>query len=512
MNSQSQARKQAKIRPRKTRRGSSPLLWLIPSQAIAAFTAYGIAAGDQALRALLLGGMLSAMLIPLLVSLEAGLAAMIIFEPFRGLLRRAQYIFVPYSQNEPIHILTPIVTILAFLLVLFRHKLETFRLTPLAGLVSVLAAICMAQVFNPLQGGLFVGFTGALFYLVPMAWFYFGQAANAEFVPKILRFIVVLGIVSSLYGVYQMVVGYPAFELYWIANTDLYGSMAVYNVQRALATFSNAEEWGRYLQIGGVIALGFAMSRSEGNKRILWFGSAAFLIAMLALTGQRTSIFGLLLAMLILFLTGAKTFQAAIARLMLAFTPLILIVALAKPMSDDDGYSLDEDDKVGAMLTHTTKGTINPTGEGSLGVRLETWMEILTVQIPSNPIGTGLGTHTLAASRTHIENDRAIDNHILTLAVSAGVPAALLFIVILFRAVVLSFRGWRASEPDSGEAILWRIMLALSATFILNNFFGTSFTIYSVAPIGWLVIGWISVSYAEITSREEIDRAVEWIK
>ena len=197
---------------------------------------------------------------------------------------------------------------------------------------------------------------------------------------------------------------------------------------------------------------------------------------------------------------------------MLAFTPLVLIVALAKPMSDDDGFSLDEDDKVGAMLTHTTKGTIDPTSEGSLYVRFETWTEILTVQIPSNPIGTGLGTHTLAASRNHIDNDRAIDNHILTLAVSAGVPAALLFVVILFRAIVLSFRGYCLCESDSGEAVLWRIMLALSATFILNNFFGTSFTIYSVAPIGWLVIGWISVSYAEITNREEIDRAEEWIK
>ena len=41
-------------------------------------------------------------------------------------------------------------------------------------------------------------------------------------------------------------------------------------------------------------------------------------------------------------------------------------------------------------------------------------------------------------------------------------------------------------------------MLALTATFILNNFFGTSFTIYSIAPIGWLIIGWISVSYDEI--------------
>jgi hypothetical protein len=27
---------------------------------------------------------------------------------------------------------------------------------------------------------------------------------------------------------------------------------------------------------------------------------------------------------------------------------------------------------------------------------------------------------------------------------------------------------------------------------ILNSFFGNTFTLYSVAPLGWLLVGWIS--------------------
>jgi uncharacterized membrane protein len=30
---------------------------------------------------------------------------------------------------------------------------------------------------------------------------------------------------------------------------------------------------------------------------------------------------------------------------------------------------------------------------------------------------------------------------------------------------------------------------------ILNSLFGNTFTLYSVAPIGWLLIGWISAEY-----------------
>ncbi len=472
--------------------------------------------GENLLRMVLLGGMLSTMLVPLMVSLEAGLMAIMIFEPFRGFLRRAQYILVPYSQTEPIHLLVPVATFAAFTIILFRHKLETIRLTPLAGWTTVLAAICFVQIFNPLQGGIFIGFTGALFYLVPMAWFYFGQTVKEEFVPKLLRVIVGLGLITSLYGVYQLVFGYPSFEKYWIDNTDLYSSIAVFNIQRALATFNNSEEWGRYIQIGCTIAIGLGMSREEGGKRLAWFSAAGLLFLMIAFTGQRTSIFGVMLSGAILFLTGAKSFMNAVARLMLMCTPIVLIVALSNPMSDDAGYEIDESDRIGTMLTHTTKGTVNPTGEGSLDARFDTWTNVITRDLPSNPVGTGLGSTTLAASRERIDDDVPIDNHFLSLAISAGIPAALLLIFILVRAAIFCFRGWRRSESGTSEENLWRIMLALMAAFILNNFFGTSFTIYSVAPIGWLLVGYISAAYGKqeselAESRTAVEENSRWL-
>lgn len=495
-------------------RKKSPFLWLIPTQILALATAVGAAAGENLLRLVLLGGMLSTMLIPLIVSLEAGLMAIMIFEPFRGFLRRAQYTLVSYSQTEPIHMLVPIATLAAFLIVLFRHKLETIRLTPLAGWVTALAAICFIQIFNPLQGGLFIGFSGGLFYLVPMAWFYFGQTVNEDFVPRLLRVIVVIGLITSLYGVYQLVFGYPYFETYWIENTDQYNSIAVFNVQRALATFNNSEEWGRYIQIGCTIAIGLGMCRQEGNKRIIWFAFAALLFMMIAFTGQRTSIFGVILSVAVLFLTGARSLPNAMARLMIMAAPVVLLMALSKPVSEDAGYELDESDRVGKMLTHTTKGTVNPTGEGSLEARLDTWTTVITRDIPSNPFGSGLGSTTLSATRENTDNSVPIDNHFFSLALSAGVPAALLLVVILARAFIFSFRGWQRSEPDSKEANLWRIMMALIAAFILNNFFGTSFIIYSIAPIGWLLVGWISASYDNLPEVEDAvidDDNSEWL-
>ncbi len=488
---------------KRTKNGGTPIRWFVPTQVLGILTAWSIAAGEQMLRTLFLSTLTVAMLIPLLIGLEAGLTAVLIFEPFRGFLRRAQYIFLPYSTNEPIHLLSAIVTSCALILVMLRHRFEMFFQTPMAGYVSVLGVICCLQVFNPRQGGIQIGLTGLLFLGVPMAWFYFGQAADRTFVPRVLRLIVVLGLVSSAYGIYQMAAGYPWFELYWIENTDLYGSIAVYNVTRPLATFSSAEEWGRYLQIATIIAAGLGIYRGENQRRGIWFAAAAALAVMLIFTGQRTSIFGLLTGLGILFLTGARNLNAVVGRIALVVILLAFVVVFAKPVDRDSVFELEESDRFETMISHTAKGTIDPTSEGSLTVRLETWTKVITEDIPANPLGIGIGGRTAAANRDANDDRQAIDNYFLIFGLTAGVPAALLLVFIIARSLVFCVRGWSLTVPGSRESIYWRIMMALMATFILNNFFGTSFAIYSVAPIGWLLIGWVSKRYGELHQKPE---------
>src|SRR6267142_1319444 len=225
-------------------------LWPVVTLPLATLAVWAINAGGEVLRWLGLGALAWSMALPLLVSLEAGLFAMMLFEPLRGFLRRAQYLFLPYSPSDPIHIVTPLITLMAFVMVLQRGGMRIFRATPLAGLVSILGLIYFLEIFNPLQGGLTVGLSGALFMLVPVAWFYFGQTIKPAFLETTFRLVVVLGVLTSLYGLYQLTFGFPSFEQYWIDNTEFYNSISVGNVKRALATYSSAEEWGRYIELG----------------------------------------------------------------------------------------------------------------------------------------------------------------------------------------------------------------------------------------------------------------------
>jgi hypothetical protein len=468
-------------------------LWSAVMLPVTTLSTWAIATGGQALRGLVLSGLCWLLALPLLVSLEAGLMAMMLFEPVRGFLRRAQYMFIPYSQTDPIHILTPIVTLLAFAMLLYRRKLGILRATPLAGLVSILGLIYFLQIFNPLQGGLDVGFSGALFVMVPVAWFYFGQAIKPSFLETVFRVIVVLGIITSLYGVYQLAFGFPSYEQYWIDHTDFYNSISVGNVQRALATYSSAEEWGRYIEIGALIAFGFATASRNLARRAGWFLCGVTLTLMLLLTGQRTAMFGLILGSAVLLLLGAQTWRAVVGRVLLMLAPVLLVTVLVKAPTNDDMLSHGADDRMGSVLSHTARGTLRPTGEDSLQERIKNWTWFATDLVPYRPLGIGLGGTSLGAWRFNTEMDLPpIDSYFISTVVTCGLPTALLFMWILAKATRMSWRAFRRSEAGSSDQRVWRIAATLMPVLILNSLFGNTFTLYSVAPIGWLLIGWIS--------------------
>jgi hypothetical protein len=483
----------ANVYPQITVSRRSPIFWLAPIQAAAAFTVLAIIGGGQILRTWILGALLSLMAFPLMVSLEAGLVAMILFEPFRGFIRRAQYLIVDYSQYDPIHVLTPVVTLMALAMLLQRHRFHVLRATPLAGSVSVLAAIFVIQIFNPLQGGMMIGLSGAMLILVPVSWFYFGQATNSRFIRIALKTIVVLGMITSLYGVYQLVWGYPQFERTWLDNVEFYVSIGVGHEKRPLATFTSAEEWGRYIAMGALIAFGFGAGARRLLNRAGWFICGAGLSTVLLFTGQRTAIFGLILGFAALMLLGARNFRGVALRLVLLLVLVLLVVTLAKPPSEDEMWNKEETETVGTLLSHTQRGTLHPTGEESLYVRFEVWQDLITNVIPYRPLGSGLGVGSLGALKfSNDAEDMAIDNFVMVLAVACGIPGALLFLWILARATRFAFWQMRRAEPDTSEAAIARILAALMPMLILNNFFGLTFSLYAVAPIGWLLIGWLS--------------------
>jgi hypothetical protein len=151
------------------------------------------------------------------------------------------------------------------------------------------------------------------------------------------------------------------------------------------------------------------------------------------------------------------------------------------------------DDRVGSLVSHTARGTLRPAQEESLQERLKNWSWFATDLIPYRPLGIGLGGTSLGAWRYNSDMDLPpIDSYFISTTITCGLPTALLFMWILVRGMRMSWRSFRRAEPGSSEARLWRVAATLMPVLILNSMFGNTFTLYSVAPVAWLLVGWIS--------------------
>jgi hypothetical protein len=481
------------------------LIWLAPVQAAVVFSVIAVTSGGQMLRTWILGAMVWVMALPVLVSLEAGLVGMMLFEPLRGVIRRAQYLFVDYSASDPIHLLTPIVALLAFSLLLKNQGLDIFRQSRLAPPVSLLLLIYFIQIFNPLQGGLFIGLSGALFMLLPLLWFYFGQAAKSGFLRTALRLMVVMGLITSLYGVYQLVFGLTSFDQFWLEHSEYNNWVRVAGVVRAMATYANAEEWSRYLDICALGALGLAVMAKRYAHRIAWFACGMLLFGALILSGERVSIFAFILGAAILLLSGARTPGGIMRRAALFLIPALLIIAFAKPPAEGDMGEKEQSQALQSMVSHSARGILQPTGEGSLYARFENWGEGAKV-ILYRPFGLGIGAGTIPRDPREVDILPATDSYILSATLAGGIPAGLLCIWIFGQATLISWRAFRRAAPNSHQLGRWRVMLAIMPVLAFINLFGYSFLLVSVAPVGWLLIGWVSAE--DLRTRAEPEREI----
>ncbi len=178
----------------------------------------------------------------------------------------------------------------------------------------LLLGLFVLQIFNPLQGGLLVGLGGAFYYVIPMVWFFVALCyANNQLIRKLMIAIVVIGVVTGAYGLWQMTFGFFSFEKYWI-ETGGFASLHVGRFIRAFSTFSSPEEYSRYLQIAGVIAFGYFLKR----KNLGWLLIFAFIGISTIMTGARSSVFGLVLSILVLLVIWkAKDIRGVFIRLVL---------------------------------------------------------------------------------------------------------------------------------------------------------------------------------------------------
>jgi hypothetical protein len=185
-------------------------------------------------------------------SQRGAIAATMVFLAVLGGYRRYVGYFEGYTLSDPLLLVAPAVGLVLLGQALLRGQVSLP--TALSRLLLALMLLMSVEMLNPMQGGLQIGFAGALFYLTPLLWFWVARyCSSLEFAEAFtFRLVVGVGVAATLLGLFQTYFGLLPFEQRWV---DQIGYQALYisdEVVRAIGFFNSSTENQRYLVVAAV--------------------------------------------------------------------------------------------------------------------------------------------------------------------------------------------------------------------------------------------------------------------
>lgn len=446
------------------------------SAAAALVAATGLASyafADTSLRRLAIAAVAS-LLLGLLALTEprAGILALVAWMTCLGLVRRVIGGVVPGGFGDPLLLVGPVTLIC---LAVAAARAGAFRnRTRLAGAVLLFQALAALSVFNPLQGGLRVGFAGLLFVPIPMLAFWTGRVISDQTMRRALLLVAGLAVPSAIYGLVQSLLGFPTWDRAWI-NIGGYAALDVGGAIRAFANFSSAQEYAIFLAVGLAVFVSLLGPRLEVPIVVI---SIALLATAIILESSR-GIVVTSVAAIGLQLAAKRQVRLPLALIVgvLAVTALPLVLSHVAPSSSSGNSATS------ALVAHQLNGLSNPFGSKSstLSIHIQELLSGLYSGVV-DPVGRGIGSITIAAAKfggassgTEVDPSNA--------AVALGLPGLLLYIVIGVTGMVAAYRVAAARRNWLGVATLG-ILTAVSLQWLNGG-------LYSVSFLVWLCFGWV---------------------
>lgn len=400
------------------------------------------------------------------------LFALLLWLPALGLLRRlVTTLGAADPLGDPLLLVAPAAWVLLAAVAVSRGALR--QRTGLATTVLVLTLLFTVSVVNPLQGELTIGLAGLLLVVPPMLAFWVGRSlVDDPTLRRVIALVAWLSLPAAAYGLIQTFAGFPSWDARWIVE-DGYTALNVSGTIRAFSSFSSAAEYAGFLAVGVVawIALGRNLLRLPLTLAAvgllgtaLWFESSRGIIV-------------LTLAAVWLLFAARRGLSLRLA--------LLGGVALLVALSWVAGRIAPEQfagSATGGLSAHQVQGLSDPFGQQST---LPLHIDLVTGgfgQVIANPLGSGVGAVTSAAGKfggVTIGTETDPGNA----AVAAGAVGLVAYLLLVLRGLPLAYR----------VAARRRDILALAALGILSVTFmqWLNGAQYAVAPLPWLVLGWL---------------------
>ncbi len=467
------------------------LLWGMASVLMGLLTTYLLMRGEIRLLVLLSLGMLGVACL----SLRNGVYILTAFLPFMYFLRRQVLHFQEYEPRDPI-LLFPAFTTLAMLggMLVFRGRVffHYFRESAVLKYATFLMLVFFAAAANPMQSSPLVGVAGIMYFIVPMAWCFFGLLLSREDMRRIQTMVLVIGTVTALYALFQHYFGMSAVEIMELKAKQFLKGFGGISKARVMSTFAGLSDFATYMTVFAFIAFARLL---YGRRKVLM--AALFVLALWAMlwSAIRTSYLVLVFSLLMLATLSTKSLRGIIVRAAVLCIVIVVLYGVLYTYNPRSLYGQQFSDN--PFVVHTISGITHPTQEGTFKVRLKNWSGIVAGAFTSAPLGHGLGSTTTAAGKFGEGKQFETDSYFFELFYGSGLFAPMLFLILLglfLRDLLLLCLKYPA-------VMEYRICFGITCGAALSSVFGQAFRDSISGPLMWLMMGWVI--------REIVDRRAE---
>jgi len=417
---------------------------------------------------------------------KRGMYAILIYLIIMPFLRRISAFYGGSMVSDPLLILSDIIffwILLGYWLFNESYIMKFVKEDKLTKVYIIFILLCLLSVFNPLQGSLIIGLTGAKLFILPSMWFFLGLSLSINDYRNLLKFIVGMGALTGIYSIYQYVGGFTEFEWKWIHDAKL--QLYLKEEIRPFSVFAGNSDAARFFQIAAGISFMYIISIINIVPNLIMF-SLSF-TAML-LTVSRSAAMAFIFMLGIFFLWGSKDIRRvtlhSIVLLLFVLTVYVLIPEKYKNASDISERTFS---------THLTAGLLNPIGEGSVQVRFRTWGEIPNHLLKA-PFGYGIGSITLAAQRYGGFLFYSESSY-FGIWGATGIIGGCLFTYLLY--LVFKYLIELYVKSNNNDEFL-RIVIGFVAGVTASIIIAELFNFYAVAPFFWITVGWVVRAHSEL--------------
>ena len=398
-----------------------------------------------------------------------------------GDIRRLVHMLAGFPKLDPLLLVGPLVSLLLALPLLLRFRLKD----PLSKATMALMVIMLLEIVNPIQGSIVVGIAGAMFYVVPLLWFWIGREYGTDQLLEALIYKIVmpLAVLAGALGTWQTYVGFLPWESAWIAQvTSIYHALNLGGgFIRSFGFSVNSIEYTNLLLVASVSVLAafFAGRRRYG----LLFPGIVF---VLFLASSRSSIVKLLFATAVAWALSSKGGKGWALRLPFALAVGIGLAAFSLSQISSESGGPDKS-AAGFSTEHQVQGLEHPLDSKRSTASLHATMFLDGFRTAfAYPIGYGLGAVTMGAGRLGGDETVAGSSEvdISDAFISMGIIGGLLYLYTIFLIVRRALAFGSFAPKYLGLPTL-AILAAMGGGWIALGQ-------YAIGPLVWFIIGVLS--------------------